>query len=124
MNFRYVLKQLGLLVVALSLVLLVVAGWSGLQLLQGERSELAALEALLIASLAGVLTGGALWGLTRSAPQQLGRREALLLVALSWLFGAALAGLPYLVWAHLAGEVRVKPRRPSALPTCLNSPVR
>lgn len=101
MNLRYVLKQLGLLLVVLSLLLLAVAAWSGLQLLQDEPAEAGAFRALLIAAVSGLAFGGILWGLTRSTRPQLGRREALLLVALSWLAGAALAALPYLLWAHL-----------------------
>jgi trk system potassium uptake protein TrkH len=36
-------------------------------------------------------------------PEQLGRRDAMLLVALSWLVGAAFAALPFFLWAHLPG---------------------
>ena len=35
----------------------------------------------------------------------LGRREALLLVAGSWIVGAALAALPYFAWAHISDNV-------------------
>ena len=35
---------------------------------------------------------------------RLGQREALLLVAMTWILGAAFCALPYLLWAHLGSE--------------------
>ncbi|MCH8315518.1 MAG: TrkH family potassium uptake protein, partial [Planctomycetes bacterium] len=47
-----------------------------------------------------MLVGGLLWLRTRGSVKHIGRREALLLVGVSWLIGAAVAGMPYLLWAH------------------------
>jgi trk system potassium uptake protein TrkH len=103
MNFRFVLNQLALLSLVLSVVLLGIAGWSAFEyfLLDDGREAMAA-KALTIAALAGGLFGGGLWAATRGAGN-FGRREALLLVALSWLGGAALAGLPFCIWGWLIG---------------------
>jgi len=104
MHLRFVFKQLGRLVAVLGLLLAAVAAFSGIQLLLGHKEEKHALFALLLAAAVAIAIAAALWAATRSARPQLGRREALVLVALSWLLGAALAGLPYLFWAYLAGE--------------------
>ncbi|MCH7526926.1 MAG: TrkH family potassium uptake protein [Planctomycetes bacterium] len=98
MNFLYVGRQLGLLLIVMSVSVLATAAWAFARTLLGDASEIAPLRALLTTvSLGGVL-GGALWFAARRCVGQMGRREALLLVALSWLIGAALAALPYRLW--------------------------
>jgi trk system potassium uptake protein TrkH len=109
MNLRYVNGQLGLLGGMLSLVLAVFAGISGVWQVRGEPGESKAALAFLLAAGAAAAAAAALRLLSRDARAQMGRREALLLVALTWLAGAALAGLPYLFWAHLAGAPRGHP---------------
>lgn len=104
MNYRLAGKHLGLLFMVLSGIILLVATWSGAVVLMGDARESRAAGALLISGVIGILGGGVLWLAGRSDRGALRRREALLLVAASWLFGAALAGLPYFVWACLAGE--------------------
>ena len=101
MNFREVLHHFSLLVLGLSLLLLVMAGWSALSVYHCDPAEPRALAALLIATATGFALGGICWLGTRKASRAVGRREALLLVAASWLLGAALAALPFWVWAHL-----------------------
>lgn len=54
---------------------------------------------LTATSLLGGVVGGATLWLTRRASGILGRREALLLVTLTWLVGAALCATPYRFWA-------------------------
>lgn len=88
-----------MLFAVLSAIMLVVAGWSWLQLLSGHQDERQALYALLIATGVGLIGGGSSWAATRSVQTTIGRREAILLVAASWLIGAALAALPYRIWA-------------------------
>jgi len=102
-NIRFVVRQLGTLFMVLSGVLLAVAGWAALQAAVGAAGEAAALNALLLAALIGLVIGGGCRYLTRGSSTALGRREALLLVASSWLLGAALAALPYLIWSRLDG---------------------
>ncbi len=104
MNFRYVARQLSLLAGLLALALAAIATWSSLLYLQGRTGESEALRALGLSAAATAGSGVVLWLLSRRAKPQLGRREALFLVALSWLAGAAYAALPFFLWAHLAGE--------------------
>ena len=99
MKYRLVVGQLGLLLVVLSGIMLVIAAWAVFDWwTTGVAPEGA--EALLGSAGGGLLLGGALWLVGRRAPvENLGRREALLLVALSWLLGAAVAAFPFLLWA-------------------------
>ena len=102
MNVRYVLKQFGLLLLVLSATLLGLAAVFFLtEWILHHAVNPDARRALFISGLLGGLGGGTLWLATRHAKPQLGRREALLLVALTWLLGAAFAGVPYFLWARL-----------------------
>lgn len=101
MSLRNVTKQLGSLFLVLSSLLLVTGGWSAIQFLLGDASESRALGALLISGIIGALLGATMWAIGPSQTRSVHRREALLLVAISWLLGAALAGLPYFTWAYL-----------------------
>ncbi|MHC4273464.1 MAG: TrkH family potassium uptake protein [Planctomycetota bacterium] len=105
MNLRYVLKQLGLLLLVLSAILVGVAAifFVAQAVLKHDVSR-ASMQALFITGLIGILAGGGAWLLTRKTPAHLGRREALLLVAVSWIAGAAFAALPFFLWAHLPGS--------------------
>jgi trk system potassium uptake protein TrkH len=102
LNYRLAAKQLGLLIAMLSGVMGLVGLWSyGLWQWGDVADEQHAWWALISSALGGAVTGGLLWGWGHTASEHLGRREALLLVALSWLFGAVMAGVPYFIWAHL-----------------------
>ena len=105
MNYPLVLIQLAKLVLVLTLVLAVVAVWSGTMFLLGETPEREAALALLSAALTGGVLGTSVWFRTRAAGGHLGRREALLLVALSWLIGALLSALPFFVWTQCTPSV-------------------
>lgn len=98
MNYRFVTNQIGKLLVVLGAALLVVA-------VVGEcfhpGIDWETLRAFFLSALAGAVIGGVLWNRTSHVATTLGRREALLLVGLSWVVGAALAALPYYLWAHL-----------------------
>ncbi len=111
MSFRFILRQLAALAAMLGLLLAALAGLSAILLAGGDEAERGALRALLLAAGCALGTGAVLWGFTRGAAPHLGRREALLLVATSWLLGAAYAALPYLFWAHLAGTAPEHPFR-------------
>ncbi len=106
MNYRFVARQLGLLLVVMSVALAVTMLYELTLLLQSgtQEGESEAARALGIATVAGASTGGLIWFFTRKHDQQwmIVRREAMLLVATSWVIGAALAALPYLLWAHLS----------------------
>ena len=102
MNFRYVLNQLGLLLLVLSVFLLFLAAfYFVIELLLHHDVSPAARTALFISGLLGGAAGGSAWFLSRKGSLHLGRREALLLVAMSWIAGAAFAALPFFLWAHL-----------------------
>ncbi len=101
MNIRYIFRQLGLLMFVLSLSILAVAAWSAIQVRQGEAAESPAMWSLLWTVIVGLIVGLVFWLIGLGANDFLGRREALLLVALSWLFGAGLSALPYRLWVWL-----------------------
>jgi trk system potassium uptake protein TrkH len=101
LNLQTVACQLGLLLLVLSAWMLMVALWAGGQyLIGGDGSERLPFYSLLIASGVGGVFGAAMWAISRKSAGELGRREALLLVALSWFVGAGLAALPFYVWAQ------------------------
>lgn len=95
---RYALVALGLM----SIAILAVACWSGAALYLGDDKERTALLSLVITGAAGLALSIGTRSLTRSSSVHLGRREAILMVVMSWVFGAALAGTVYFVWAWLA----------------------
>lgn len=104
MNYRFVVKQLGMLFIVLSAILLSIAGWSAIQLAFGEVTEKHPFRAFLIAGSYGMAAGILMWLFTRNTSTRFGRKEALLLVAASWFGGAILSAIPYLIYAHI-GEV-------------------
>jgi len=107
MNFRMVFNQLGLLLIVLSASLGVIWLGSLASLKLWDRAaETHAPWAFLLSAAFGLILGGLLWLGTRSGPRQLGRREALLLVSLSWMVGAAVSAMPFFIWAVLSGQAR------------------
>lgn len=100
MNLRFVANQLGLLLVIFSGFILAIALWELAATYLFEGQEKIAMNALLVSAGIGILVGGGLWfaGKNRRA-DSVTRREALLLVSLSWIVGAALGACPYFFWA-------------------------
>jgi trk system potassium uptake protein TrkH len=104
-NIRLVISRVGLLFVLLSVAMVAVATvflvieWS----LEHDVHP-TAIAALYISGGICFLIGGFMWFAARKCPQFLGRREAMLLVALSWIGGAALAGMPFYIWAQMHFE--------------------
>lgn len=108
MNYRYVTHELGKLLVLVSGVMGVLAVMAGLiDAIERQRMDFRAEGALLISGAVCVAVGGLAWLLTRRCKRYLGRREAMLLVAMSWILGALFAGLPFFVWAHLFLEAGI-----------------
>jgi len=100
MNLRYVIRELGLVMIVLCLCMVAVMGWAAWNWAGGNQDERLAMLALMISAAVGGGTGLICWLFgSRSGQEYLGRREALLMVALSWFLGAALAGLPFYAWA-------------------------
>jgi len=108
MHYRYVIRQLALL-------LLVLSGAMGVALLYellliyritAGSGETRAAYALATSTSIGTSLGGIIYFITRARPGDItsfGRREAMLLVATSWMIGAALAALPFYLWGNLPG---------------------
>ncbi len=102
-KYRFIVKQLGILIAVLGAAMAIVAGWAGLRAGLGARGEQTAAWALLFAAgLAGV-AALIFWLIGRGKVGYLDRREALLLVVLSWMSAAIFGGAPYLLWSHFAG---------------------
>jgi len=100
-NIRYVIRQLGLLCIVLSLVMLAVAFAAALIWDKSTGPARHPFWAFLASACLGSLLGGVMWYASQPDSKTLGRREALLLTALSWLVGAALSGLPFYLWTVL-----------------------
>ena len=107
MNFLSVCRQLGLLILVTSAVILLLAAWSALQSMLGDESETVPARALLMTVAIGGLLGAALWLGGRRFAGEIGRREAILLVAMSWFVAAAIGAMPYRFWAALSVEDRL-----------------
>ncbi|MFZ9691561.1 MAG: TrkH family potassium uptake protein [Phycisphaerales bacterium] len=123
MNASLVIAELGRLLLLLSALLFGVAllgVWDGWQagLAADEAMRVSAREHWLAAAALGLAAGiavvaglamrhGVAWfrRSRRRGPGPLGRREAVLLVACSWLVGGALAALPYIAWGKWEGPL-------------------
>ncbi len=101
MNYRLIVHQLGMLVLVLSAVLFGIWIWSAIAIgFQGGG-----VVALLWSTGIGAIFGGSLLLIGKPAKHKngtgtVGRREALLLVSSSWLIGAVVAALPFLLWGR------------------------
>jgi len=104
-NLQIVTRELGRLMVVLSLCLIAVGLFAGYLWAGGNKDELFAMRALATSALIGLVVGTLAWAYGRRAKNTfLGRREAMLLVALSWVIGAGVAAMPYYLWAWLEGD--------------------
>ncbi len=105
MNFRNAIHQIGLLLLGFGGLMgaLVPVVWV-IGKFDGRSLDLNAAAALLLSCAACMVVGAAAWFLTRRCKPFIGRREALLLVALSWLIGALFAAMPFFIWATWFSE--------------------
>ncbi len=101
LEFRVVIRHLGLLMLVLSSLILVVALFACFDHFVAGRGETVEPVAMLIAAAMGVLLSVVLFLLGRKGTALIGQREALVLVALGWLLGAALSALPFYLWSWL-----------------------
>ena len=101
MNYRLIARILSQFILVLALFMTVCALLSLLWAYRGQDHESWAFEALIACGVGGLLVGGGVFFSTRSAPRNLARREAVLLVSLSWIVGALFAALPYWVWERI-----------------------
>ena len=110
MHYRFVSYLLGLLLIALAIPMFILAFFSAFEqtalIAQASKSGfiLGGLTALILGLL---LTTGKPWKLPRSAQErneqkrpQLGRREAFLIVAASWITGSIIAAIPFVTWGN------------------------
>ena len=109
MNYRLILRQLGLLVLVLSGLLLLIWGWAAIEFeLIEDKPRSIHLPILLSAAFGAVIAG--LFLIVGKKPKNeqgtgsMGRREALLLVSSSWFVGAIVSAAPFLLWARMAAE--------------------
>ncbi len=98
MSYRSVIRQLGLLLIVLSGSMVFSAGVALYDASSAE--ETGVVPAILWSIAIGVGAGLALVLAGRRGTGQIGRREALLLVSLSWFIGCLLAALPFWLWAR------------------------
>ncbi len=96
-DFRVVLRQLGLLLFVLSALIMAVAVFAMIQRGGGGAD----LTALVTTAVLAIVLASVLFLVGRNPGELFGQREALTLVAASWLVGAGLAALPYRIWASL-----------------------
>ena len=98
MNSRYAIR-----VTALSLLLIAAAMVPvGVFAVIDNRVEgWGAAESLGATVLLTVIGFIAVWFTVRPSEDAFGRREAILMVGLTWLIAPVLAGLPFLLWAHV-----------------------
>jgi trk system potassium uptake protein TrkH len=106
MNYRLVINQLGLLQLVLSIImLLMAAGFFAIELALNHKVDSQARAALMLSGGIGLAIGLGAWFFTRSPSQNVGRRDAILLVGMTWVLGAAFSALPYFFWAGLSEEI-------------------
>src|SRR5690606_7576703 len=86
-------------------LLLMAGGFFGLSMVVSFAIDADARLAFILAGGSGLLFFGLLWLVTRGAAPRIGRREALLLVAMSWVVGAIFCAVPYYLWASLSEGV-------------------
>jgi len=118
LDLRIISRNLGLLLLVLSGVIALVAGFALCDRLLGESSNGSELGALLLASAIGVGVGITLLAVGRSASSLIGQREALLLVALSWLVGGVLAALPFWIWSSWRDDAAAFPHAFDSFVNC------
>lgn len=109
LELRAVTRLLGLLILVLSALIAAIAFFAVLQP-GGLADHHADFRALLASAFIGALLGGGLFLVGRKMSEgQLGQREALLVVSLSWLLGAAVAAMPFFLWSAFrpdSGDVK------------------
>lgn len=104
MNLPIVVRQLGRLLVLFASLLLGHAGFAAIRWWMGHDGEQAAMWAFLSASGIAALLGFVSILSCRHASRDIGRREACLLVVLSWFVGAVVASIPLRCWSLYCTE--------------------
>jgi len=98
-DLKQVARHLGLLMLVLSGLILCVGMFSTVEHVAGWSRDQGEVSGFLVSALVGGILGGVLLLLGRGSRGIIAQREALLLVALSWVVGAAIAALPFRLWS-------------------------
>ncbi len=101
---RVVSRHLGILMFVMSLLIVAVGAVAAVEYLAGVVGAALEIQVMCLSAGAAALLGLFLFVLGKKGDELIGQREALVLVALSWLLGAFVAALPYWIWAHLRGD--------------------
>ena len=109
MNYRLILRQLGLLVLVLSGLLLLIWGWAVIEFELIEDRPRSTHLPILFSAAFGVTIAGIFLIVGKKPKNEhgtgsMGRREALLLVSSSWFVGAIVSAAPFLLWARMDAE--------------------
>ncbi len=98
---RVVSRYLGLLMFVMSSLIVAVGAFAAVEHVAGNEGAALECEVMFLSAGAAAMLGLILFVLGKQGQQLIGQREALVLVALSWLLGAAVAAMPYWIWAQL-----------------------
>lgn len=118
LDYRVVIRQLGSLLLLLSAMVAAVGLFAVLDGPSNGSTERSDVAALFITAIVGCLIGGLLHVTGRRMTDMFGQREALLLVALSWFVGAALAAMPYRLWAVSRADADTAPHQFDSYVSC------
>jgi trk system potassium uptake protein TrkH len=105
MHYRFILRQLGLLLMVLGGSMVLILGIELLGMASKTR-EILAVWALVIGIAVNFALGSLLWiagAGGKGSIDVMSRRDSMLLVAVSWLLGAATAAVPFYAWAAMGG---------------------
>ncbi len=118
LELRTVIRQVGMLMIVVSALIGAAAIFAVYDHVQGNVTDRSDLIALLLTSFIGTVVGGVLFLLGRASTEALGQREALLLVATSWIIAAVLSAIPYRLWASFRVNAAVVPHSFDSLASC------
>lgn len=105
MNYHYVLRQLGKLMLLMSACLCAALIWSAVDAIWFPQVEIPAVQAMGLAIGVALALALLLWYMARPGHDDfLGRREALLLVGVAWLLAAFVGAMPYWFWARFGAQ--------------------
>lgn len=102
LNYRLVISQLSLVFGVLSAVMVLTSGlFFTIETWRDKNVDPEAVIALGMTGTAGLIVFALGWLASRKRERTMGRRDAMLLVAASWIIGAGLCAMPFFVWANL-----------------------
>lgn len=109
LELRVVLRLLGYLTFVLAALIMATAVFGSVEAIVGDEHDRSAPVSMLIAAVCSAVVGIILFLAGKKGSEMIGNREALLLVALGWILGAALSAIPFYTWAMLRADVHQIP---------------